>query len=158
MEMEKDDSLLVATFILNGALFGIDAGKVQEVVLIDRITPVHHAPAWVVGVRNLRGKIVTIIDLAAKLELGAVEQTAETRILILKWTREPIGIMVDAVSDAVRFERSTLEAPPPNLHDVQSSDMKGVLHHQGRLVALLNPDSLLHFDERAEAEAGAAHK
>ncbi|MBF0546380.1 MAG: chemotaxis protein CheW [Candidatus Riflebacteria bacterium] len=70
MEPQVQECLkLIATFFINDCLYGIDTQRLQEVVRISEITPVHHSPEYVLGVMNLRGRIVTVIDLGCKLLL-----------------------------------------------------------------------------------------
>ena len=148
-ELKAVDSLLVATFALGDALFGIGAAQVQEVVRVGDITPVHHGPPYVAGIRNLRGRIVTVIDLAVRLDLGTVDTGADSRILIVDWQGEPIGLLVDSVADTISVNTSDLIPPPPNLHGVQSDNLRGVCRSGERLVALLDPASVLRVDDRA---------
>ena len=69
----------------------IDATLIQEVVMVGELTPVRHAPDYVAGIRNLRGRIITVIDLCVRLGLGSVEIGPESRILIADWKGEPVG-------------------------------------------------------------------
>jgi purine-binding chemotaxis protein CheW len=71
---------------------------VQEIVPVKKTTVIHHAPPFVRGVINLRGKVVTVIDLGEKLLLGSVEQNDENRILIVDWKQENVGLLVDSMS------------------------------------------------------------
>jgi purine-binding chemotaxis protein CheW len=150
---QNAEALLVATFALGDALFGFDARKIQEVVKAGDITPVHHAPPYVVGIRNLRGKIITILDLAVRLELGSVEPDSETRILIIEWHDESMGLLVDRMADTIETERRSIENAPPNLHGVSGRHLLGVCRSGGRLVGLLDPDSVLKPEEQAVAGA-----
>jgi purine-binding chemotaxis protein CheW len=142
-EEPLDESMLIATFHLGGALFGIDARQVQEVVKLGDLTCVHHSPSYVLGIRNLRGKIVTVIDLSECLELGASSITPDTRILIFEWLNEPIGLLVDSLSDTIAITPDKIEAAPPSLHGIQGKNVLGVCRSANRLVALLNPDTIL---------------
>jgi purine-binding chemotaxis protein CheW len=144
-----DDSRLVATFLLGKAAFGIGAAQVQEVVRLGDITPVHHAPPYVVGIRNLRGKIVTVVDLRVRLDLGSKGAGADTRILIVDWQGEPIGLMVDSVADTIAVGPADIGSPPPNVHGIQSRNLRGVCRSGERLVALLDPGPVLQPDDRA---------
>lgn len=137
------DGLLIATFLLGDAAFGIDAQQVQEVSKMGELTPVHHAPSEVVGIRNLRGRIVTVIDLRARLQLGRVSRSAANRILIVDWHGEPIGLLVDSVADTITTRAEDLVPPPPNLHGVQSENLRGVCPGSDRLVALIDHLNLL---------------
>jgi len=147
-----DDPMLIATFAMGDAAFGIDARQVQEVVRVGDITAVRHAPGHVVGIRNLRGKIVTVIDLQTQLELGGATGGPDNRILIVDWQGEPVGLLVDSVADTISADRKDLRPAPPNLHGVQARDMKGVLRSGDRLVALLDLGAIL----QADAPAGLA--
>jgi purine-binding chemotaxis protein CheW len=144
-----DDALLVATFLLGNAAFGIGAAQVQEVVRLGEITPVHHAPPYVVGIRNLRGRIVTVIDLRVRLDLGTMEAGADSRILIVDWQGEPIGLLVDSVADTISVNMADIAPPPPNVHGIQSRNLRGVCRSGERLVALLDPSPVLQVDDRA---------
>ena len=110
--------------------------------------PVHHAPPDVVGIRNLRGRIVTVIDLRSRLGLGKVASGPDNRILIVDWQGEPIGLLVDCVADAIEIRQDTLAPAPPNLHGVQSRKLRGVCRGGERLVALLDLGPVLQFEEQ----------
>ena len=148
-QLTTDDGQLVATFLLGNAAFGIGAAQVQEVVRVGEITPVHHAPPYVVGIRNLRGRIVTVIDLRVRLDLGSMEVGADTRILIVDWQGEPIGLLVDSVADTISVSPADLGPPPPNVNGIQSRNLRGVCRSGERLVALLDPGTVLQLDDRA---------
>ena len=148
-QLTTDDGQLVATFLLGNAAFGIGAAQVQEVVRMGDITPVHHAPPYVVGIRNLRGKIVTVIDLRVRLDLGSMDTGPDTRILIVDWQGEPIGLMVDSVADTISVNSADIVPPPPNVHGIQSRNLRGVCRNGERLVALLDPGPVLQVDDQA---------
>jgi purine-binding chemotaxis protein CheW len=148
---EIAEDLLVATFELGSddGVFGVDATLIQKVVMVGELTPVRHAQAYVAGIRNLRGRIITVIDLCVRLGLGAVEIGPESRILIADWKGEPVGLLVDRVEDAVAVEAGGLEPAPPNLHGVQMQKLLGVFPSGERLAALLDLAAVLDTDERA---------
>ncbi len=148
---EIKEDLLIATFQLGGgeSLFGIDATLIQEVVMVGELTPVRHAPAYVAGIRNLRGRIITVVDLCVRLELGSVEIGAESRILIADWKGEPVGLLVSSVEDAVAIEAGALEPAPPNLNGVQMQKLLGVFRIGDRLAAQLDLSAVLGADDRA---------
>lgn len=139
-------SLLAAAFFLGASAFGVDTAQIQEVVRVGVLTPVRHAPAFVVGIRNLRGRIVTVIDLRVRLDLGRVEPGPENRILIVEGQGEPIGLLVDRVSDTLEIDLADLHPAPPNLHGVQGRHLRGVCSSADRRVALLDLESVLQTD------------
>lgn len=146
---ETEEELLTATFELGSdGVFGIDASQIQEVVMVGEITPVRHAADYVAGIRNLRGRIITVIDLGVRLGLSSVEIGLDSRILIADWKGEPIGLLVDRVADAVALEAGDLEPAPPNLHGVQMQKLRGVFRSGDRLAALLDLAAVLGSDDR----------
>lgn len=140
--------LLVATFLLGAGTFGLDTALIQEVVVMGEVTPVHHAPSYVAGIRNLRGRIVTVIDLRIRLGLSPIETSPDSRILIAEWKGEPVGLLVDGVEDTIEVGAGDLLPPPSNVHGVQMRRLLGVFRSGERLAALLNPVAVLDPDER----------
>jgi len=147
-ERKIGDDLLVATFLLGDGTFGLDTALIQEVVTLGEVTPVHHAPSYVSGIRNLRGRIVTVIDLRVRLELPPNETSAESRILIADWKGEPVGLLVDGVDDTVEVGAGDLLPPPSNLHGVQMQKLLGMFRCGERLAALLDPAAILDPNDR----------
>lgn len=146
---EVEEELLTATFELRGdRVFGIDATLIQEVVMVGEITPARHAADYVAGIRNLRGRIITVIDLGVRLGLGPVEIGPESRILIADWKGEPVGLLVDRVADAIAMQAGDVEPAPPNLHGVQMQTLRGVFRSGKRLAALLDLAAVLGVDDR----------
>lgn len=147
---QDSDEILVATFQLGTSVFGIDARQVQEVARVGDLTPVHHAPPEVVGIRNLRGRVVTVLDLACRLQLGRVQASPENRILMIDGAGEAVGLLVDGVSEMVGVRTSELVAPPPSLGEAQARHVQGICTTTERLFALLNHQGLA-FDGPAAA-------
>ena len=140
---QTNQKLLAATFLLGQAAFGVDTAQIQEVVRLGNLTPVRHAPDYVVGIRNLRGRIVTVIDLRTRLELGRVNPGPESRILIVEAQGEPIGLLVDQVADTIDVNTAEIQPAPPNVNGVQSRHLRGVCRNGARLVALLDLAAVL---------------
>lgn len=135
----EDQNQLVSTFCLGDALYGIDTMKVQEVVRVGDITRVHHAKDYILGIINLRGKIVTIIDLNTKLGMEAAAITPESRILIVGWEGEFVGLLVDRVADVVSAEKDLIAPPPSNVKGIHGRYFEGVYQTEDdELIAILN--------------------
>lgn len=144
---KRSSDLLIATFLLGQAAFGVDTALIQEVVRVGDLTPVRQAPEFVVGIRNLRGRIVTVIDLRVRLSMGRVPTSDDSRILIVEAQGEPIGLLVDRVADTLTVSTGDIAAPPPNVHGVQSRNLVGVCRGgAGRLVALLDLSAVLEVE------------
>ena len=144
---DLDEGLLITAFMLGDATFGVNARLVQEVVKVGNLTCVHHAPAAVAGIRNLRGRIVTVIDLAVRLNLGCATLGPEARLLIMEWQGEPIGFLVDAVTDAMVVSEDRIALPPASIDPVLRGNLHGIWREGDRLIAILNPPALFQWDD-----------
>ncbi|MGA1823617.1 MAG: chemotaxis protein CheW [bacterium] len=140
---ETSNTFLISTFFMGNTIWGINTLKAQEVIRIVDVTCVHHAPDYIVGIINLRGKIVTIIDLAQKLNLTKLTITPTSRIIIVQWKSEYIGFLVDKVSDVITAQKEKLVPPPSNINGTQGKYFEGVYQDDDQLIALLNVDQIL---------------
>jgi purine-binding chemotaxis protein CheW len=143
MNGENAGVLLAAAFYLRGALCALDASLVEEVVRMRHTTPVPHAPGYLLGVMNLRGKIVSVIDLGRKLELGAADPAEESRVYIVRDRSELVGLLVDRAADVIELDAAGLEPPPANVPGVQGRFLRGIARAGGRLAAVLDPATVL---------------
>ncbi len=147
---ETNGGLLVTGFKLGAAFFGVDARLVQEVVKVGNLTRVHDAPLGVVGIRNLRGRIVTVVDLATHLDLGNVEIGPDTRLLIMEHQGESYGFLVDAVTDAIVLDEERIDVPPASMDPTLRGRLRGVWREEERLTAILHSQALFQWEETAE--------
>jgi len=142
-EGQGEDAVLVSVFCLGDAMFGIPAAQIQEVVQMGSVTPVHHAPGFVVGIRNLRGRIVTVIDLRMLLELGYSEHGPDSRILMVDSEGELVGLLVDRVNDTIFLQAEDMSAAPVGLGALHEGAMRGVYRCANGLVTLLEHSVIL---------------
>jgi purine-binding chemotaxis protein CheW len=139
----KETVRKLALFESGNLLCGLDIAHVQEINKNFIVTVVHRAPGYVCGVINLRGEIVTVIDLRIKFGFEPLAHGAEKQIVIVRQGDENIGLLVDAVSDVVSANESDIELPPSNLSGVAGRFFKGIYKLEHELVAILNIDELL---------------
>lgn len=144
---ERGDVNLITGFCVSDAYFGVDARLVLEVVKVGELTRVHGAPRDVVGIRNLRGRIVTVVDMATHLGLGSVEIGPDSRLLIMESQGEPYGFLVEAVTDAMAIEPSSLNAAPASLEPSLRGRLLGIWREDDRLTAVLDPAVLFRWEE-----------
>lgn len=142
----KGGTVELATFYVGDALCGMDILKVQEINKMMEMTQVPQAPAYVMGILNLRGQIVTIIDLGKKLGLSAVEVNESSRNIIVSADNEHIGLLVSSVGDVVEADWQRVEPPPANIGGVQGVFFKGVFKMEDRLIGILDADRVLSDD------------
>lgn len=142
----NDTMRKLALFESGNLLCGLDIAHVQEINKNIAVTVVHRAPDYVRGVINLRGEIVTVIDLRTKFGFEPLESEAESQIVIVRQGDENMGLLVDSVSDVVVANEKDIEPPPSNLAGVTGHFFKGIYKLEHNLVAILNIDELLARD------------
>ncbi len=140
----KTGSFQISCFYVGEALCGIDIGFVQEINKQVLFTSVPHSPEYVLGIMNLRGKIVTIIDLGKKLGIeSSSDITDNTRIIIVNSRDEFIGLLVDKVTDVVIANWENVSAPPSNIKGAKGKFFQGVYKFKNKLVAILDVEEVL---------------
>ncbi|MCJ7541239.1 MAG: chemotaxis protein CheW [Desulfobacterales bacterium] len=139
----RSDTVELATFYVGEALCGMDILKVQEINKLIEMTRVPQAPEYVLGILNLRGEIITIVDLGKKLSLKSTEMSDKTRNIIVNSNGEHIGLMVEQISDVIQAEWGKVEAPPANIGGVQGRYFTGVFKTKDRLIGILDVDKVL---------------
>lgn len=142
-DMVEEQGFLLVTFGLGGAWYGLEASQVQEVILVEDNTVVYHAPPYVRGIINLRGKIVTVLDLETKLGLEPHQVGADSRILIVEWNHEQVGLLVEVVAEVISLNKEKVEPVPLNISEGLSQYLCGVCSSEGRLIGILDLDKVL---------------
>ncbi|MFO7762010.1 MAG: chemotaxis protein CheW [Thermodesulfobacteriota bacterium] len=141
---DKEDQLHFTSFYLHDTLCGIDISRIQEVNTDLAITKVPLAPEYVIGIKNLRGQIVTIIDQSLKIGYGPSKIKKSSRIIIINSEDEYIGLLADKINDIVTAPKSAISEPPSNIKGVQGKFFTGVLRNKDKeLMAILNLDEVL---------------
>jgi purine-binding chemotaxis protein CheW len=136
----------LATFYVGNALCGMDILKVQEINKLMEMTKVPQAPDYMVGILNLRGQIVTIIDLGQKLGLGSVEISNESRNIIINAPGEHVGLLVTKISDVVMADPDRIEPAPANMSGIQGSFFTGVYKTENKLIGILDIKEVLRIE------------
>jgi purine-binding chemotaxis protein CheW len=136
-------TVLLATFFVRAALCALDAAGVQEVIRVESVTRVRHAPDEVAGVINLRGKIVTLLDLGMILGFGKSVVTRESRVFIIEDRNEFLGVLVDRVGEVIEIEPGQGDSLPVNIPAAQARFFQGVRRADGHVISLLNPREVL---------------
>jgi purine-binding chemotaxis protein CheW len=152
----------VLTFVLGEETYGVDILRVQEIRGWSAVTKIPQSPAHVLGVLNLRGSIVPIVDLRMRLALERAEYTSVTVIIVLSVVsgsgRRDFGVVVDGVSDVVDINEADVR-PPPELGAKAATDfIRGLVPVAERMVVLLDIDQLIGGDAgsvRAAADEAA---
>lgn len=134
--MAKD--LQLVGFRIGKETFGVPIHLIHEIVRVPEITAVPDAPEYVEGVINLRGKIVSVIDLRKRFGEKRIERTRKNRILVAEIERKMVGLIVDAASEVLRVSPNEIEDPPDVLDDAEIKYVTGVGKLNGRLIILID--------------------
>ena len=146
-----DDPILQwVTFRLENETYGINVMQVREVLRYSEIAPVPGAPSYVIGIINLRGNVVTVVDTRERFGLSSTDITDNTRIVILETDNQVVGILVDAVSEVVYLRQSEIESAPNVGNDENARYIQGVSHKNDELLILIEIKNLLTESEWAE--------
>ncbi len=114
---------------------------IHEIALIIEelpITPVPNAPAYLSGIISLRGKVVSVLDVAARLETARKDSPEGRKIIVLDMGADQFGLLVDAIDQLVTVDLQSLEPPPEGFKPVVQDFVAGVFHHLGQAIAFLN--------------------
>ncbi len=149
-QANSDSVMQCVTFRLDDEVYGINVMQVQEVLRVTEIAPVPGAPHYVLGIINLRGNVVTVIDTRERLGLDSRERDESTRIVIIEAERQVVGILVDAVAEVVDLRASEIESAPNVGNDESSKYIQGVSSRDGELLILVDLNKLLTDEEWAE--------
>jgi purine-binding chemotaxis protein CheW len=158
----------LVTFRVGGEEFGLDVFQVHEILRYTEPTPVPKAPAFVEGVLDVRGALIPVVDLRKRFEVPHVGYDDDTRIVLVDFQGERLGLVVDAVTEVLRAPETAVTPPPAYFKGLAAEFLRGIVRLEGRLVVLLDLEKILSSQERMalflsemgggreEAAAGAA--
>ncbi len=131
------------TFYLDGLFFGVEVMKVQEVLIYQKMTAVPLAPPVVRGLINLRGQIVTAIDLRRRLQLRERPDGELPMNVVLKREDGAISLLVDEIGDVLEVEQQCFEPPPENLTGTTRALIRGAYKLEDRLLLVLDTEKTM---------------
>ncbi len=160
----------IATFVLGDTRLGVNILLVKEIYRHKAFSPIPNAPPHLRGLMNLRGRVVTIVDLNVCLNRPATDDIANCHLLILKTQEEIsryeekglvrdvflgediVGLLIDRMDDVLTVTDEAILPPPPNIAEIDKDLIEGVIKQGGRLVILLNVTAVLELVMNAAAE------
>ncbi len=137
------ESQQYSTFMVDGFFFGVEVERVQEVIKFQNMTPVPLASRMVRGLINLRGQIVTAIDLRRRLDLKEREEGEEPMNVVIRTDEGAVSLLVDEIGDVLELTEDTLEPPPPTIRGVARDLVIGVHKLEGQLLLILDIDKVI---------------
>lgn len=132
-----------ATFYVGTTLMGVDIQQLQEINRQTQLTPVPLASPAVRGVINLRGEVVTVMDLRVIMGLDPITLTSKTGNVIVKSNGEQVALLVDRIADVVLADTEQLEPAPANVHGIEGRFFKGIYKLESELLVILDAEETL---------------
>jgi len=145
-----DEIIQLVTFRLKDETYGINVMQVQEVLRITEIAPVPGAPGYVLGIINLRGNVVTVIDTRTRFGLPTTELDDASRIVIIESEQQVVGILVDSVAEVVELRNSQIDQAPSVGNDESARYIQGVASRDEGLLIVVDLNKLLSEEEWSE--------
>lgn len=140
----SDEVIQWVTFKLDSEIYGINVMQVQEVLRLPEVAPVPGAPSHVMGIINLRGNVVTVIDTRNRFGLFQKEADDATRIIVTEVNNQVIGMLVDSVAEVVNLKGSEIETTPNLGEENESSKYIQGVHSRGdEILILIDVDKML---------------
>lgn len=140
----------LVVFDLARESYGVNIGKVSEIIRMQEITKVPRTPEYVEGVINLRGKIIPVIDLRKMFGLVVGEQNKENRTVVVDIGGQNIGIIVDAVTEVLRIASDSVEPPSSVIVTAGSDYLLGIAKLEDKMIILLDLDKVLSHEQSTE--------
>src|SRR5579872_1157541 len=154
--------LQIVGFRVGRETFGVPISLVHEIVRVPDITSVPEAPDYVEGVINLRGKIISVIDLRKRFGERQISSGKKNRILVVEVDRKMVGLIVDAASEVLKVPETEIDLPPNIFEEGELNYVTGVGKLRGRLIIMIDLTKILQkgelrrLDELSESQAAAA--
>jgi purine-binding chemotaxis protein CheW len=144
-------STQMVVFKLSNEEFAVEVSSVEAIIKLQAITKVPHAPSYVVGVTNLRGNIVPVVDLKKRLGLPATENSLDTRIIVALLQESKVGMVVDAVSQVIEIDDAQIEQTPQISTSINSTYIRGIVKVENLLVIMLDL-AMIFSDEKTKVQ------
>lgn len=138
------------TFSIGEEDYAISIFNVEEIVKISNLIKVPRTKDYFVGLMDIRGKVVSMIDLSKKLLNKKLDSASFDRAIIVKISGKSIGIIVDKVSHVTRFLNSQIDPPPPSVKGLSSRYITGVAKKENKFIIIMDIEKILTSDELSE--------
>jgi purine-binding chemotaxis protein CheW len=138
----------MVAFKLETEEFAVDIHQVREVLKMAAVTPLPQSATFIEGVINLRGEIIPVVDLRKRFELSGWERNDQTRIIIVEIKDSYVGLIVDSVTEVLRFSSANIQPPPSKVAGTRTDLIKGVGKIGERLLIILNLEKILTSEEK----------
>lgn len=133
-------------FSLHNEQYAVPLLKVKEVIALTETTPVPYSPSYFKGIMNLRGQVISVIDLRLKLKMPKQDASAETAIIILDLFPLSLGVIVDSVESVLAVDQKEIQ-PPPEVGGSNTTYIRGVTKKDKKLILILDIEKTLSVED-----------
>ncbi len=155
--ISEEKILQLTTFRLGDEEYGIEIDKVKDIITIPTITPVINSPFSMMGMMNLRGKLIPVMDLRERFGISGQQTTRKSRIMVVDVQNEQIGLLVDQVTQVLKVNEETMENAPKYESLVEEAYIRGICHLQERLIILLDIDRVISIEKLLQLKQLVEH-
>ena len=140
-------------FELAGTIYAMPTAVVQQMEMVERITPVPNAPSFVEGVVFSRGKVIPAINLRSRFGFDKIPYDARTRLIVIHTNNRTVGLIADTAREFVSIPKSVIQPPPEGISGLSGKYLSGIATLGERMVLILNPDEVLNVTSTMSAAA-----
>lgn len=144
---QHEEIIQLATFKLGVEEYGLEIDRVKDIITVPPITRIMNAPHSVLGMINLRGKLIPVMDLRERFGINKTDLTRKSRIIVVELDHELIGLLVDKVTQVLKVSADTIEAPPDSTNQIDEKYIRGISNLKDRLIILLDLELILDMGE-----------
>lgn len=144
------NEIQVACFTIGENLYAVDIMRIREIIRPQKLTSLPKAPPFVEGVINLRGSVLPVIDLRKRFDLPLREFDSSVRLLIVRVSKQLLGLVVDNVTEVITIPVKDIKPPPQVVGGIGAKYLVGVCLAKESLIILLNIDTILTAHEASE--------
>ncbi len=140
-------------FELAGTAYAVASEAVQQIEMVEHITPVPDAPSFVDGVVFVRGQVVPVVNLRARFGFERIPCNLKTRLMVVARQGRVVGLLVDSAREFITFADEQISPPPEAVTGLSGKYLAGIAKASDRLVLILNIDEVLEFQDFADITA-----
>src|SRR6476469_7826035 len=151
MTTQTNNSKSYILFELAGTSYAVASGDVQQMEMVEKITPVPSAPSFVDGVVFARGQVVPVVNLRARFGFERIPCDMRTRLMVVSRSGRTVGLLIDTAREFVVLEDDAIKPPPETITGLSGKYLAGIASAGERLVLVLNVDEIIGFQDAPSA-------
>ncbi|OCL26178.1 chemotaxis protein CheW [Orenia metallireducens] len=142
----------IIVFDIGEEKFGVKITEVHEIIRMKKITELPINSPYIAGIINLRGDIISVIDLRKRFGIDNIVEDDNTRIIVVEFEGQNVGLIVDAVSEVLHIDESKVDVPPKSMAGIKNDYIRGIIKVGEDIVILLELGNLLKSKEKIELD------